>query len=534
MHSANRDSAMQTGGSWLYDLRIGQRLTFGNALPALLFLIFAGWLWVSVGSVRHDVEVNLTGQVALALQAREMERDVVQVQQWLSDISATRAKDGLDDGYAEAEKSRVSFLKGLDRFDAYVQAHPETSAQLNLPKLRSDFDAYYAAGVLMAKAYVAGGPEQGNPLMEPFDKASAALQAGMQVLVDSATLQMQQNVSGVTQQTGLLRQVGVLLCMVVLVISVLANWGIARSIVRPLERAMQALQRVAGGDLAFHVPVIGKDETAQLMMSLRSMQQQLHGIFLGVHTNAEMVASASQQIATGNQDLSVRTEQQSSALQQTASSMTELDLAVGESAQSAAGANRLAQEASATATRAGGVVAEMVQTMQGINESSHKIGDIIGVIDSIAFQTNILALNAAVEAARAGEQGRGFAVVASEVRSLAGRSAEAAREIKALITDSVQRVAGGTDLVQQAGSSIDAVVNAIQNVTTTMGQITHATEDEHASIARVAQTVRQMDSATQQNAALVEESAAAAGSLSDQAQHLLQLISVFKLDRSAG
>jgi methyl-accepting chemotaxis protein len=301
-----------------------------------------------------------------------------------------------------------------------------------------------------------------------------------------------------------------------------------------LHSAMLALRRVAQGDLSFNVVVAGKDETAQLMQSLHHMQEQLRTTYLGVRANAEQVASASQQIAHGNQDLSARTEEQASALQQTSGSMAQLDADVGQRAHSAGEANTLAQAASTAASHAGGVVAAMVQTMQGINQSSHRIGDIIGVIDGIAFQTNILALNAAVEAARAGEQGRGFAVVASEVRSLAGRSADAAREIKALITDSVQRVESGSSLVQQAGQSIDAVTQSIQQVAAIMGEMTRATEHEHASIAQVAQAVRQMDGATQQNAALVEESAASAGALSDQARHLLQLVSVFNLGRSAG
>lgn len=534
MTNADGDYSAQSTNSLLGNLRIGQRLALGSTLPVVLFLAFALWLWVSVGQVQLGVNVKLAAQVNMALQARIMEREVVQVQQFLSDISATRALDGLDDGFALAEKSRDRFLQGLTRFDAYVRDHPDLSATLNLSKVRADFDAYYTAGVAMAKAYVAGGPAQGNPLMKPFDNASSALQGSMEVLANAATAQMRQEVDAVAAQAGLLRLVGVALCVAVLLISVMTNWRIAHSIVQPLQSAMLALRRVADGDLAFNVVVAGKDETAQLMLSLRHMQEQLRTTYLGVRANAEQVASASQQIAHGNQDLSARTEEQASALQQTAGSMAQLDADVGQSAQSASQANALAQAASTAASHAGGVVAAMVQTMQGINQSSHRINDIIGVIDGIAFQTNILALNAAVEAARAGEQGRGFAVVASEVRSLAGRSADAAREIKTLITDSVQRVDSGSVLVQQAGQSIDAVTLAIQQVAAIMGEMTRATENEHASIAQATQAVRQMDGATQQNAALVEESAAAASALSDQARHLLQLVSVFNLGRSAG
>ncbi|WP_296669913.1 methyl-accepting chemotaxis protein [Rhodoferax sp.] len=530
--SADRMHSRPPGSSLLSNLRISQRLALGSTLPVVLLLAFAAWLWISVGQLQVGVSVKLSEQAAMALEARIMEREVVQVQQFLSDVSATRALDGLDDGFALAEKSRAEFLKGLARFDDYARTRAEMAGQLNLTKVRADFDAYYAAGVVMAKAYVAGGPEQGNPLMEPFDKASSALQDSMEILAKAASTQMQQEVAAVVAQAGLLRLVAVSLCAAVLLITGVTNWRIARSIVRPLRSAMQALRRVSQGDLAFDVVVAGKDETADLMLSLRSMQEQLRSTYFGVRANAEQVATASEQIARGNQDLSVRTEEQASALQQTSDSMERLDAAVGQSAHSASEANVLAQAASSAASQAGGVVAAMVQTMDGINESSRKIGDIIGVIDSIAFQTNILALNAAVEAARAGEQGRGFAVVASEVRSLAGRSADAAREIKTLITDSVQRVESGSGLVQQAGHSIEAVVGSIHKVASIMRQITQATGQEHSSIAQVAQSVRQMDAVTQQNAALVEESAAAAGSLSDQARHLLQLVSVFNLGQS--
>ena len=510
-------------------IRIGPRLMLGTALPLLMFAVFAAWLWQALGAMREDVASHLTEQVRFALLAKDLDREVVQVQQYLSDISATRARDGLDDGLREAARAREEFLKGLQHFEAYFRAHDKSDQLKVLDRLRQDFDAYYQAGQVMARAYVQGGPEQGNPLMAPFDKASTALQAGMEKLVEETVKDMQEEVAGVSQQAQLLRQTALALCLVVAVLTLVLGWRIGRSIVRPIEGAVQSLQRVAEGDLAFNIDAQGKDEIAQLMASMQYMQSSLGEICLGVRSNAELVAAASQQIADGNLDLSARTEEQASALQQTAASMDEIGVTVRHSADNAQEANHLAQQASSVASQAGHVVQNMVQTMQGMNESSRRISDIIGVIDGIAFQTNILALNAAVEAARAGEQGRGFAVVASEVRSLAGRSAEAAREIKHLITDSVERVESGTQLVEQAGSTIDEAVAAIQRVTAIMGKISTAAQEQHQGISQVDTAVHQMDSNTQQNAALVEESAAAAHSLSQQARHLLQLTAVFRL-----
>ena len=304
---------------------------------------------------------------------------------------------------------------------------------------------------------------------------------------------------------------------------------IIRSITRPLAQAVQAADRVAAGDLSTDIVVQSRDETGHLLSALQRMQQSLVNTVTTVRGNAESVASASAQIASGNNDLSARTEQQASALEETAASMEELGSTVRQNADNARQANQLALSASTVAVQGGDVVAEVVETMKGINASSSKIADIISVIDGIAFQTNILALNAAVEAARAGEQGRGFAVVASEVRSLAGRSAEAAKEIKGLITASVERVEQGTQLVDKAGATMTEVVAAIRRVTDIMGEISAASSEQSAGVGQVGEAVTQMDQATQQNAALVEEMAAAASSLNSQAGELVNAVAVFRL-----
>ncbi|MEO8154803.1 MAG: methyl-accepting chemotaxis protein [Rhizobacter sp.] len=307
------------------------------------------------------------------------------------------------------------------------------------------------------------------------------------------------------------------------------GWVVSRDLSDATARAVSHADKMADGDLSHDLVVERHDEMGQLLQSLSRMQQNLRGIVSGVRQNAEGVATASAEISSGNHDLSGRTEQQASALEETAASMEELSSTVKQNADNARQANQLAMSASTVAVSGGEVVNRVVDTMKGINDSSKRIADIIGTIDGIAFQTNILALNAAVEAARAGEQGRGFAVVASEVRSLAQRSADAAKEIKTLISTSVERVEQGTALVDQAGATMKEVVSSIKRVTDIMGEISAASTEQSTGVAQVGEAVAQMDQATQQNAALVEQSAAAAESLKSQAQHLVSAVAVFKL-----
>ena len=324
-----------------------------------------------------------------------------------------------------------------------------------------------------------------------------------------------------------------LLMIAILLVCLAAALSLAvafvRSITGPVAEAVTVARAVADGNLRIQVPVRGNNELGQLMHALESMRKHLSSVVGQVLQGSESVATASAEIAQGNNDLSARTEQQASALEQTAASMEELGSTVNQNADSARQANQLAVNASSVALQGSQVVGQVVETMKGINDSSRKIADIINVIDGIAFQTNILALNAAVEAARAGEQGRGFAVVASEVRSLAGRSAEAAKEIKSLITASVERVEHGTTLVDQAGSTMTEVVSAIKSVTDIMGEISAASSEQSLGVSQVGEAVSQMDQATQQNAALVEEMAAAADSLRSQAGQLVQTVAIFKI-----
>ncbi len=355
-------------------------------------------------------------------------------------------------------------------------------------------------------------------IMTPLDEFFVALDKRTQGAVDAATASHR------------------LWMVVALAVMTLSGFGLTallvlvyRQVARSLAGAVQASQALAAGDLATNVPVQGPNEVAGVLRALAQARAQLSSTVGGVRESAQSVATASVEISSGNNDLSARTEKQASALQQTAAAMEQISSLVRQSADHADQANQLAQSASAVAGRGGEVVGHVVETMKGINDSSKKIADIISVIDGISFQTNILALNAAVEAARAGEQGRGFAVVAGEVRTLAQRSAEAAKEIRGLITASVERVTQGTELVDQAGSTMTEVVSSIRRVADIIGEITQASREQSTGFSQVGQAVSEMDQSTQQNAALVEQSAAAAESLRQQADQLVRAVAVFQI-----
>ncbi len=429
---------------------------------------------------------------------------------------------------AAVEANIATISKSWDVFMATKLTVEEEKAAKQFALVRAQFAA---DGLLPTiKALRAGDFSQATKLsIETLPKLYGPTRDAMEVLVKIQTAEAKQEYDAAERRYGMLRLLSIVSMVLGVGFAIALGLYLVRTVSQGLDQAIGMANAIAAGDLTVAVAANGRDEIAQLLGAVGVMKDSLSRLVIRVRQGSESVATASAEIAQGNQDLSARTEAQASALEETASSMEELSATVKQNADSARQANQLAMSASTVAVHGGEVVGQVVETMKGINDSSKKISDIISVIDGIAFQTNILALNAAVEAARAGEQGRGFAVVASEVRSLAGRSAEAAKEIKSLINASVERVEQGSTLVDQAGTTMTEVVNSIRRVTDIMGEISAASSEQASGVAQVGNAVTQMDQATQQNAALVEEMAAAAGSLRTQAQELVQVVSVFKL-----
>jgi methyl-accepting chemotaxis protein-1 (serine sensor receptor) len=451
-----------------------------------------------------------------------------QVQEWKNVLLRGRDPALFDKHWASFQTQEADVAARTTALAASLPAGPMRDQVLAFGQAHQAMGEGYRKGL---EAFRAAGADHaaGDAAVRGMDRAPTARLGELIEAVDAEGSTAAAHADGLAQRA---RITLVTLEALALVVAIgFAMWS-TRRMLAPLLDARDLARRIADGDLS--APIVprargGRDEITELTLALRDMKQALARTVQQVRQGAESVASASTQIAQGNQDLSSRTEQQAGALQQTASTMEQLAATVRHNADNARQAAQLAQGASSVAVQGGEVVGQVVQTMQGIQASAQKIADIIGTIDGIAFQTNILALNAAVEAARAGEQGRGFAVVAGEVRALAQRSAQAAREIKGLITDSVERVDQGTALADRAGATMQDIVAGVKRVTDIIGEISAASGEQSAGVGQIGDAIARIDQGTQQNAALVEESAAAAESLRQQSQTLVQVVGAFRL-----
>jgi methyl-accepting chemotaxis protein len=512
---------------WFHHLKIANKLLVAFALVLAMSCV------MGIFSIVQLVKVS-NSSIDIAENWMPATRHIGEVQTSLARYRISEATHILQDDEAEmkaadkALSTRRDTMRGQQASLAALVSDPEEKRIY--AEFQQDMDAYMAESTKLTALSHAGNKDEARALFKgASNKIYRKINGEFEALAkhnddgSSASEQSAKQVFNMSRQ--------LIIGALVLLVGVgllLAVW-VARMVAGPLNEAVSVAQRVADGDLTADIEVGSRDEAGMVMSSLRAMNQSLAHVVGQVRGSTDAIATASAQIASGNLDLSARTEGQASSLEQTASAMEELTATVRQNADNALLANQLAQSASGVAADGGKVMGEVITTMEAISAASRKIVDIIGVIDGIAFQTNILALNAAVEAARAGEQGRGFAVVASEVRNLAQRSAIAAKEIKHLIQDSVQQMNSGTVLVQQAGHSMEQVVASVRHVSDVVGEISASSVEQRSGIEEINKAIVQIDETTQRNAALVEEAAAAAAALQEQAAQLAAVVSRFRL-----
>lgn len=512
------------------NLKISHKLMLAFGTVIVLLLILAAIAYIRVGGLGGDIKLMNGDRYPKTVLAHRIKDKLNETARGMSEVLLITDADTIKKEFAEIDDNTRVITESINKLDEVITTAQGREDLKALIDVRQRFSAQKTAFLALAKEDKKD--EAKTVLLQELRPTQIAYMDILDKLIEFQSGLMESAGTTADAQASQTRMLVLTISLLAVAISLLLGTLVTRSITRPLNDAVAIAQRVADGDLTSTIVVNSHDETGQMLQALQTMNDNLVKIVGEVRTGTDTIATASSQIASGNLDLSSRTEQQASSLEETAASMEELTGTVKQNGDNARQANQLALSASEIALKGGGVVSQVVDTMGSINTSAKKIVDIISVIDGIAFQTNILALNAAVEAARAGEQGRGFAVVASEVRNLAQRSAAAAKEIKTLIDDSVQKVDIGVKLVDQAGSTMSEIVESVKRVTDIMGEITAASQEQTSGIEQVNQAIMQMDEVTQQNAALVEEAAAAAASLQEQASNLVQVVSVFKTDRN--
>jgi methyl-accepting chemotaxis protein len=505
------------------EMKIGSRLAATFSAVLVLLLVICVMVSVQMAHMNANLQDIVNDRVAKIMLTSQIRQGTYRV--------ALFMERSLDEATPEAQQADVEQLQAQTTKNTV--AYKDLQSRLDTDSGRAAFDHVVQVRTPYSAALQAINLHDSNGARATLVSLAPLQTATFTALNDFATVQQREMDQAVQQSASAYATARAVLwgaAALALVIAAALGVMLTRSIVRPLQRVVEGADALARGDLSVKLDVARRDEVGAVAESLNRAITQLATLVGGVKQSSESISSATQQLAAGNTDLSQRTEEQAASLEETASSMEELTATVRQNADNARQATTLATTASGIAQRGGDVVGRVVETMHGISDSSAKVGEIITVIEGIAFQTNILALNAAVEAARAGEQGRGFAVVAAEVRTLAQRSASAAKEIKDLIGESVSRVDAGSKLVEEAGSTISEVVQSVQRVADIVGEISSASEEQRTGIEQVNQAVAQMDQVTQQNAALVEQASAAAHSMADQAQALREAVAVFKVD----
>ncbi len=510
------------------NIKIGTRLAWGFSIVILLLIVVANFGINRIHTLDADADVIVRDRYAKIALLHTVENEVNRQSRALRTAMIAGEREITTRELDKVSASGPVIAAALDKLRPMVHTEQGTAALQSLLSARETFRQHEHHLIELINTGQSDAARQ--YLISDIIPPQTAYLNAISNFMGMQTKAMEHLAEEADATASAASTIMITLSVAATVLAALVAYLLTRSIILPLRQALLVAQTVAAGNLSSKFEATSKDETGELLDALRAMNDSLRDIVSQVRAGTETISTATSQIACGNQDLSSRTEQQAGALEETASSMEEITATVRENGNNARRANALAVSASDVAVKGGDVVTEVIATMGAIDASAKKIVDIIGVIDGIAFQTNILALNAAVEAARAGEQGRGFAVVASEVRNLAQRSASAAREVKTLISDSVEQVERGSTLVSQAGITMDEIVASVKRVTDIMADIAASTEEQDTGIEQINQAISEIDSVTQQNAALVEEAAAASESLQSQAHSLTRLVSVFQLD----